>query len=185
METIWKDIKGFEGLYKISNHGDVLLLKRSWVTGRHALIVREERLAKKSIKKQTGYYAVSLSKDCKQKQYEVHRLVAEHFIPNPENKKTVNHIDSNRLNNSVDNLEWATYSENTLHAYRNNRINQWGGRNPGAVGVEIFVNNVRLGYWPAICEAAKATGINRDKIYRASVLSKSKSKDKKRVFITA
>lgn len=72
-----------------------------------------------------GYYALGLespesSETCrKQKIHKIHRLLAEHFIPNPENKPCVNHKDGNKLNNSLDNLEWCTISENTRHAYAN------------------------------------------------------------------
>lgn len=65
-----------------------------------------------------GYYCVNLCKNGKAKKHLVHRLVAEAFIPNPENKKTVNHKDGNKLNNSFENLEWNTYSENNLHKHR-------------------------------------------------------------------
>lgn len=70
----------------------------------------------------TGYARVVISKDGKPYSKSVHRLVAEAFIPNPENKPTVNHKDANKLNNSVDNLEWATWKENMTHAIAHNLI---------------------------------------------------------------
>lgn len=66
-----------------------------------------------------GYHRVTLYKNNKPKHYPIHRLVAETFIPNPENKPTVNHIDGDKSNNSVSNLEWSTHSENSQHAYDN------------------------------------------------------------------
>lgn len=68
------------------------------------------------------YYKVALPYNKKQKDFLVHRLIALVFIPNPDNKPYVNHIDGNRLNNAVNNLEWNTHAENMQHAYRNNLI---------------------------------------------------------------
>ena len=64
-----------------------------------------------------GYYYVDLQNKGYKRKFPLHRLVAQHFIPNPDNKPTVNHIDGDKSNNSVSNLEWLTYSENTKHAY--------------------------------------------------------------------
>jgi len=105
MKEIWKNIQGFEGLYKVSNKGQVLS-------------VRKGILLKQSIGTD-GYYKVSLC-DGKTHYKRVNRLVAEAFIPKVEGKNIVNHIDLNKLNNNVDNLEWSTIKENTIHAYNNN-----------------------------------------------------------------
>ena len=109
MEEIWKDVKGYEGQYKVSNLGNVKSLKY--------LHHNKEALLKGGIKK-TGYRQVILSKNYKNKYVNVHRLVAEAFIPNPNNYKEINHIDENKLNNNVSNLEWCTQKENQEHAYR-------------------------------------------------------------------
>ena len=105
MTEIWKDVKGYEGLYKISNHGEV------WSE-------RKQGLLKKG-KCATGYYSVSLAKNKKQKTFTIHRLVAIHFIDNPLKKPCVNHMDESRTNNHYSNLEWCTYKEN----------NNWGTGN--------------------------------------------------------
>lgn len=77
-----------------------------------------EKIMKKASDKQ-GYQIISLSKNKKRKTYRVHRLIAKTFIENPQNKKEVNHIDGNKSNNCISNLEWCTRSENQIHAYKN------------------------------------------------------------------
>lgn len=102
MEEIWKDIKGTNGNYQISNKGRVKSLIRNTPK-----IMR--------LKDWKGYKKVGIRIDGKQKDYRVHRLVAEAFIPNPNNLSNVNHKDYNRDNNVVDNLEWSTHDENAKH----------------------------------------------------------------------
>lgn len=102
-EEIWKDIIGYEGLYQVSNFGRI--------KNKNNLIMSLSRN-----RSGPNYrYMVWLSKQDKKKPFLVHRLVAEAFIPNPNEKPTVNHIDGNPLNNHLDNLEWATKSENHIH----------------------------------------------------------------------
>ena len=101
---MWIDIKGYEGLYKISDNGEVLSLRynkiiKPWITNK-------------------GYYSIDLVKDGIKKHYLLHRLIAEHFVPNPYNKPIVLHKDNNKLNISPSNLEWGTYSENNSQAIR-------------------------------------------------------------------
>ena len=109
MQEIWKPIKGYEGLYEVSNLGRVKSLNRY----HH----RHENILKNKITKD-GYYETTLVKNGKSKFIRSHRLVALTFIDNPLNKTEVNHKDGNKLNNFVGNLEWVTSSENQLHAYR-------------------------------------------------------------------
>ena len=99
----WKDIKGYEGLYKISNLGNIKNFKN--------------QIHASSIDKY-GYLQVVLYYKEKPKCFRVHRLVAEAFIPNPENKPTVNHKDGNKQNNCIGNLEWNTIKENSQHAWK-------------------------------------------------------------------
>lgn len=101
---IWKPIKGYEGLYEISNYGRVKSLARTWVTG-HNSIVRSKDESILAPKKDRGYLRVGLLKNGKRKLFSIHRLVAEHFIPNPLNKPEVNHRDGNKENNHFSNLE--------------------------------------------------------------------------------
>lgn len=116
MNEIWKDIKGHEGIYQISNLGNVKSLERLLWNG-HTYYTYKERLLKKSIN-HNGYYTVRLSKNGKGKNYLLHRLLAMHFIPNPNNYPIINHKDGNKLNNNLDNLEWCTYKYNNHHAVK-------------------------------------------------------------------
>jgi hypothetical protein len=102
-QEIWKDIKGYEGLYKISSLGRVY----SHVTYRYL---------KYGINKKTGYPAVCLFKNGKYATKKLHRLIAEAFIPNPLNLKEVDHIDRNKKNFNINNLRWVTHSQNMLNS---------------------------------------------------------------------
>ncbi|MDP3445801.1 MAG: NUMOD4 domain-containing protein, partial [Ignavibacteria bacterium] len=111
---IWKDIELFEGKYQVSNTGKVKSIDRIDVNGRKRIGIELKYLIESQ-----GYPRVTLwINRHEKKDIRIHFLVASAFILNPENKKTVNHIDGNKQNNDVSNLEWNTYSENHLHAYR-------------------------------------------------------------------
>ena len=104
MEEIFETIPMTSNKYQVSNFGNVKSLKR-----------KEPIILSKNIT-HVGYYYVSICINGIFKKTTIHKLVATMFIPNPENKKTVNHIDGNKKNNRVDNLEWNTYAENNAHA---------------------------------------------------------------------
>lgn len=106
---VWKKIRGYEEFYEISSLGNVRSLDRISNNRR-----RKGKLCKPFIRNK--YFGVALSKDGYVKQYSIHRLLAEAFIHNPDNKPTVNHIDGNKTNNELSNLEWATHSEQIIHA---------------------------------------------------------------------
>lgn len=138
---VWKNIKGFEH-YQVSRNGRIKSLRLG-------------RMLKPSIN-HGGYLYVRLNGSRHKK---VHRIVAEAFIPNPYLKPTVNHRDGNKQNNSVENLEWATYSENLFHAHKT-------GLNPGKrKKVKCFETGE---VYQSTLEAQRKTGINNGSISRCA-----------------
>ena len=124
MKEIWKDIKEYEGLYQVSNLGRVKRI----TTGR----------VLKPLKHANGYLMVKLSKNSIVYTKTVHRLVAEAFIPNPEHKSEINHIDENKTNNNVSNLEWMTRKENINHGTRTERMSK-------TQSIPIIATNIKTG----------------------------------------
>lgn len=122
----FKPISGYEGLYEINEFGEVRSIERSFTIANRFGALVEIKVHRKILKEiKSGRYArVTFSVKQKMKSFSVHRLVALAFIPNPYNKPCVNHKDGNRLNNHVSNLEWATYKENTIHAWDNNLMDR-------------------------------------------------------------
>jgi hypothetical protein len=109
MKEIFKNVKGYEGIYQVSNLGNVKSL--NYHRG------KKEKILKPGMDL-GGYLILTLCKNRKRENKTLHRLVAIAFIPNPENKATVNHINGVKTDNCVSNLEWNTYSENHLHAHK-------------------------------------------------------------------
>lgn len=124
MKEIWKDIKEYEGIYQVSNLGKVKRVKTTRVL--------------KGCKDKGGYLRVNLSKNSVTSTNTLHRLVAEAFIPNPDNKPEVDHINENKTNNRVDNLEWTTRKDNLNYGTRNKRISK-------TQSVPIIATNIKTG----------------------------------------
>lgn len=125
MKEFWTDVAGYEGLYQISNLGNIKSKDRYKRNGRGCMVLKGKIL--KPHPNSRGYLRVQLVDKNGAREYAfVHRLVALHFVHNSdaETNKIVNHIDSNFLNNKAVNLEWTTYRGNTLHAVRNGRMNR-------------------------------------------------------------
>lgn len=123
MEEFWKDIKGYEGFYQVSNLGRVKSLAKYQKGNGGSIFWRKETILKPA-NSGRGYLMVVLIKNKKRKSYILHRLVADAFIPNPYNLPQVNHKDENKTNNVVSNLEWCDNKYNSNYGTRNIRIIQ-------------------------------------------------------------
>ena len=130
----WKTIKGYEGLYEVSDTGLVRSIDRYVDNGNG-----NKRFAKGIILKQSisnrGYYEIWLNKGGKAKSFLVHRLVLGAFVPNPENYPIANHLSGDKLDNRVENLQWTDYSGNALHAYQTGLNSNCGCNHNLAVAV--------------------------------------------------
>jgi hypothetical protein len=133
--VIWKDIKGYEGLYQISNFGNVKSLSRKYQPKEIILAINRLR---------SGYKAITLWKNNQCTVIDIHRLVATAFIKNLLNKPCVNHLNGIKKDNRVGNLEWCTYKENTQHAFRTGLINMSGSNHYNAKLSEQDVNEIRF-----------------------------------------
>lgn len=135
-----KDIQGYEGLYAITDQGQV------WSYRKKGFLVPRDK---------NGYYQVHLTdRDGKLIDYAIHRLVAQAFIPNPENKPTVQHEDEDKHNNNVSNLSWATYSEQVNYGTRNERTAM-------AISIPVYcveLNKVFIGATAAAKEVGLSSG---------------------------
>jgi len=150
---VWKDINGYEGDYKVSNTGKVFSIKSG----------KELKIRKQSNGK---YFCVILCRHGFLKMHRVHRLVALSFIPNPDNKRQVNHKDCNSLNNNADNLEWATASENLKHAFKYGRLKppkpflgKFGKEHNRSKGFWIR-DSAGIGYYNSGLEFYRKTGLD-------------------------
>ena len=161
---IWKDIKGYEGLYRISSLGRILSLQRTFYTGRNNRICTIPNTIMSPSKTKKGYLRVTLYKDGQPKGFQVHRLVAEAFIPNPNNLPEVNHKNEIKDCNKVDNLEWCTSEYNIKYskAYIYNL--------PKAIDkvkrkvIQMNLDDKFIKEWESASEAAKFLGISQSSI---------------------
>lgn len=154
-KEIWQDIEGYEGLYQVSSMGRVKSLKRTDRLGRTV----EGRILKPG-DNGGGYLNVALCVGGKSKTHKVHRLVCEAFRDNPENKLDVNHLNEDKTDNRVCNLEWATRKENNNHGTHNERVANSLSKPIGqyTLGGEL----IRI--WPSAKEAQMQTGFHRSNI---------------------
>ena len=154
----WKSIAGYEGLYEVSDLGRVKSLGNNKT--------RKDKILK-PVNSTCGYLQVSLCKDGHMKQTLVHRLVAEAFIPNPNNLATVNHKDEVKTNNTVGNLEWMSQKDNNNYGTHNKRVAEARLNHPAfSKKVQMFDKSTGelLATFPSTREAERVTGINNSSI---------------------
>ena len=161
-ERIWRPIFGFDDLYEINNIGEIKSLDRIHENSIYNARLTRSKFLKANINN-SGYLNVRL-KDLNGdvKTYLVHRLVALSFIENPENKEYVNHLDGNKLNNNINNLEWSTPSENNFHSI-NSKLNKC---TRDIIMVDLRTKEI-INKFPSFHEAGRQLGIDYRKIHRA------------------
>lgn len=152
---IWKDIKGYEGLYQVSNFGEVKSLDRIVKNGNCNMFIKGRKL--KQATSTTGYSIAAIQKNGKQQMKKVHRLVLSAFISNPLNKKCVNHINGIKKDNILHNLEWVTYKENTKHAILTGLTND---KKP----ISQIKDGLIIATFNSLSEASKKTNIQMSNI---------------------
>ena len=155
-KEVWKPVDGYEILYEVSTFGNVRSVARQVS---HGLGNGVRQLKSRNINPWSdshGYRSVSLSKHGKVTKFKVHRLVGNAFIPNPERKPTINHINEVRSDNRVENLEWATYKENNNHGGHNARVSLTLSK--PVEQLDKFGKKIAM--FNSIKEASFATGIN-------------------------
>lgn len=183
----FRDIKGFEGFYQISNYGRVKGLTRTinYVDGRNRHYkekIKANQINRKG-KKKVIYYNVGLIKNKEYKSFEIHRLVAQAFIPNPENKPTIDHIKpttNNECDNRVFNLRWATYSEQQRHSFDNcNKISPMKGKINCYLCKEVIQydeNNNIVNIFPSLHEVQRQLGYDFKCISNCCIKNKKGNK---------
>lgn len=167
---IWKNIQGYEGLYQVSNLGRVKSLEKQRDNGKGIYFTKEKIL---KLNNDKNYLGVCLFKNNKRKPFKVHRLVAEAFIPNPDNLPQVNHKDENKQNNRADNLEWCTQKYNNNYNGRQIAIN----KRKQILVAQYDCNNKLIAIFDGINEASRQTGINASVICRKCKNVDYKNKD--------
>ena len=161
---IWKPLKNYEGLYEVSSYGRIRSLDRYIDASNGRKQLKHGQLKKVQINKQTGYAQFDVSRNNKHERLNAHKVVAEHFIDNPNNYTTVNHKDGNKLNNHIDNLEWCSYSDNLNHAY--SELKRPINRPIHHQRTVYYIFNNSIHKTNSIAEASRQTGVSETQIRR-------------------
>ena len=166
MKEVWKDIPGFEGLYQVSNLGNVRSVERTVMFGNQKRTVRQANL--RFFKKANGYLSVKIYKDCRQYTVYVHRLVAMVFCGGYSQYLDVNHKDGVKDNNIYTNLEWCTRSENIKHSVSvlHNKIGNFilGKKWNSKPIVQLSLSGEKIRDWQSAGEAQRELGIPESSI---------------------
>ena len=168
-EEIWKDIPGWENYYQVSTLGRIRSLNRTvlYIDGRVFNYTGKILSPRPNPK---GYLSCVLTKNCESHTIHIHREVAKAFIPNPENKPQINHLNGIKSDNKTDNLCWATQSENMLHSFRElgrkgGMFGKRGNLNKESIPVSQFsLIGELIKFHEGICDASRKTGIDRSTI---------------------
>lgn len=169
----WKDIKDFEGLYQISNYGRVKSLGRMIKhDGSYSGYISIKECIRKARRDKHGYWYLNLNKNSVSKTKKLHRLVAEHFLEKVHGKEQVNHIDGNKDNNAISNLEYCTPSENNKHAFKIGLKKIWnknlyGKANSNTRIIKQYdINGDFIKRFDCIADASRELGIKYNMIFR-------------------
>ena len=157
INEIWSDIVGYEQLYQISNFGTVKSLSNNKI--------KKEKILKQ-VKTTNGYLFVNLCKNGKRKFYQIHRLVAQAFLPNPENKPCIDHINTNKTDNRVCNLRWVTAKENMNNPLSIDKLkNKLGIKHHNSKPVlQLTLTGELIKKWNSIRDVERELGINQSNI---------------------
>lgn len=150
-EEIWKDIIGYEGLYQVSNLGRVKSLSNNFS--------RKEKILKNH-KNSGGYLRVVLNKNRKAKRYYIHRLVSEYFIDNPNNLPQIDHINTDRTDNRVENLRWVTHKENMNNPLTIDKINKINKKSSKPI-IQFSKDGEFIRKWDSAMDAQRELGIKQ------------------------
>lgn len=157
MKEIWRDVAEYEGYYQVSNLGNVRSVERTVARSNYFVVLKSQVL--KPAIRTAGYLFVNLSKDSKVKTKNIHRLVADAFLPNPQCKQEVNHKNGNKTDNNINNLEWCSRSENMIHSYDVLGNRRFGKDNPRAKVILQIKNGKVIGRFYGCYEAERMTGV--------------------------
>lgn len=165
MEEKWRPVLDYECLYEVSNFGRIKSKDRLICNCKSESYIRKGKILKPWVNSASGYLMIGLHKNKKRKLFYMHRIVAQVFIKNLGNKGEINHIDGNKTNNNVENLEWVTRSENQLHAIQTGLANKPPHNNTTKKIEQLDVAGNVVHLWNSCKEIYQTLGIPKTCIY--------------------